>query len=169
MAAIPSRRTRSAANKFLTFVLAKEHYGIPILKVQEIIGVQEITPVPRMPPEVRGVINLRGKVIPVIDLRLRFGFSATADTKRTCIIVVQLSQSAGTSDDATPVIMGAVVDQVSEVQDIPPEQVEPAPAYGTPSKDGEAISGVGKIGKRVVMILNIDHALGREAITLAAL
>ena len=164
MAAVPSRRTRSAANKYLTFVLAKEHYGIPILKVQEIIGVQEITPVPRMPPEVRGVLNLRGKVIPVIDLRLRFGFAAIPDSKRTCIIVVQLSQAG---DDAAPVIMGAVVDQVSEVQDISPDQIEPAPSYGSHSKDQETIAGVGKIGKRVVMILNIDQALGREAVVLA--
>jgi purine-binding chemotaxis protein CheW len=165
MAAIPSRRTRSAANKYLTFVLAKEHYGIPILKVQEIIGVQEITPVPRMPPEVRGVLNLRGKVIPVIDLRLHFGFASIPDSKRTCIIVVQLSHAAG--EDGSPVIMGAVVDQVSEVQDIPPDQIEPAPAYGSHSHDRETIAGVGKIGKRVVMILNIDQALGREAVVLA--
>lgn len=166
MAAAPTRRSRSAANKYLTLVLAKEHYGIPILKVQEIIGVQEITPVPRMPPEVRGVINLRGKVIPVIDLRLRFGFPAAADTKRTCIIVVQLSPAAGSPPDTPPIIMGAVVDQVSEVQDIAPDQIEPAPAFGNSAKDGATIAGVGKVGKRVVMILNIDQALGREAAVL---
>ncbi|MFM2090821.1 MAG: hypothetical protein RLZZ127_1310, partial [Planctomycetota bacterium] len=93
-------RSRSAANKYLTFVLGSEHYGLPILKVQEIIGILDITPVPRMPPHVRGVVNLRGKVIPVIDLRTRFGIEAGADTKRTCIIVVQI-RPAGQADPVT--------------------------------------------------------------------
>lgn len=157
----PPRRSRSAANKYLTLVLAHEHYGMPILKVQEIIGLQDITPVPRMPNEVRGVLNLRGRVIPILDLRSRFGLERGEDTKRTCIVVVQVTGTAG------PVIMGVVVDQVSEVQDIPPEQVEPAPALGA-SVDTAFIAGVGKVGKRVVMLLDIDRALGSVAASLAA-
>ena len=152
----PSRRSRSAANKYLTLVLAHEHYGMPILKVQEIIGLQDITPVPRMPHEVRGVLNLRGRVIPVLDLRNRFGLERGEDTKRTCIIVVQVAAAAG------PVTMGVVVDQVSEVQDIPPEQIEPAPALGS-SVDTAFIAGVGKVGKRVIMLLDVDRALGSAA------
>ncbi len=134
---------------------------MPILKVQEIIGLQDITPVPRMPNEVRGVLNLRGRVIPILDLRSRFGLERGEDTKRTCIVVVQVTGTAG------PVIMGVVVDQVSEVQDIPPEQVEPAPALGA-SVDTAFIAGVGKVGKRVVMLLDIDRALGSVAASLAA-
>jgi len=157
--ATPARRSRSAANKYLTMVLAREHYGVPILKVQEIIGLQDITPVPRMPHEVRGVLNLRGRVIPIIDLRSRFGLDRGEDTKRTCIVVVQVSApTAG----APPIIMGVVVDMVSEVQDIPPEQVEPAPALGT-AVDTNFIAGVGKVGKRVIMLLDIDRALGSAA------
>jgi purine-binding chemotaxis protein CheW len=153
------RRSRSATNKYLTLVLAKEHYGVPILKVQEIIGLQDITPVPRMPSEVRGVLNLRGRVIPVIDMRSRFGLDRGEDTKRTCIVVVQVSNPVAGSPS---VIMGVVVDQVSEVQDIPPEQIEPAPALGA-SVDTAFIAGVGKVGKRVVMLLDIDRALGSAA------
>lgn len=147
-------RSRSAANKYLTFVLGTEHYGLPILKVQEIIGILDITPVPRMPSHVRGVINLRGKVIPVIDLRLRFGIEASADSKRTCIVVVQIRPS-GSGDTVT---MGMVVDVVSEVQDIPSDQIEPAPAFGT-TVDTAYILGVGKLGKRVVILLDIDRVL----------
>lgn len=150
------RRARSAANKFLTFQLAAEHYGIPILKVQEIIGLQDITPVPRMPSEVRGVINLRGKVIPVIDLRTKFGMASATDTKRTSIVVVQV---AAADPKAGPVIMGLVVDLVSEVQDILPDQIEPPPGFG-PGIDTSAVSGLGKSGKKVVLLLDIDRLLG---------
>ncbi len=157
--AAPPRRSRSAANKYLTMVLAKEHYGVPILKVQEIIGLQDITPVPRMPHEVRGVLNLRGRVIPIIDLRSRFGLDRGEDTKRTCIVVVQV---AAPVEGSPSVIMGVVVDMVSEVQDIPPEQIEPAPSLGT-AVDTAFIAGVGKVGKRVIMLLDIDRALGTAA------
>jgi purine-binding chemotaxis protein CheW len=156
-------RSRSAANKYLTFVLGSEHYGLPILKVQEIIGILDITPVPRMPAHVRGVVNLRGKVIPVIDLRLRFGIDAQADTKRTCIVVVQIRPAAG----ADPVTLGMVVDVVSEVQDIPADQIEPAPAFGT-TVDTAYILGVGKIAKRVVILLDIDRVLTSSEVATAA-
>ena len=157
------RRARSAANKYLTLQLANEHYGIPILKVQEIIGLQDITPVPRMPSEVRGVINLRGKVIPVIDLRTKFGMMSASDTKRTSIVVVQVSN---TDAKAGPVVMGLVVDQVSEVQDILPEQIEAPPGFG-PGVDTSAVSGFGKTGKKVVLLLDIDRLLGSDALALS--
>ncbi len=153
-----ARRTRSAAHKYLTLQLATEQYGIPILKVQEIICLQDITPVPRMPPEVRGVINLRGKVIPVIDLRSRFGMAAGTDSRRTSIVVVQVA-----TGDAKlpPMVMGLVVDQVSEVQDILPDQIEPPPGFGA-GIDTSAVSGIGKSGKRVVLLLDIDRLLGGD-------
>ena len=151
-----SRRARSATHKYLTLQLANEQYGIPILKVQEIICLQDITPVPRMPSEVRGVINLRGKVIPVIDLRMRFGMPSGVDTKRSSIVVVQVTAA---DPKLAPVVMGLVVDQVSEVQDILPEQIEPPPNFGG-GIDTSAVSGVGKCGKHVVLLLDIDRLLG---------
>ncbi len=147
-------RSRSAADKYLTFVLGSEHYALPILKVQEIIGLLDITPVPRMPAHVRGVINLRGKVIPVIDLRVRFAIAAAADTRRTCIVVVQIRPTS----EAEPVIMGMIVDQVSEVQDLAKDQIEPPPSFGS-AIDTACILGVGKLAKRVVILLDIDRVL----------
>jgi len=120
--------------------------------------------VPRMPSEVRGVINLRGKVIPVIDLRMRFGMPSAEDTKRSSIVVVQVTAA---DPKAAPVVMGLVVDQVSEVQDILPEQIEPPPNFGG-GVDTTAVSGVGKSGKNVVLLLDIDRLLG-NAINQAAL
>lgn len=150
------RRNRSAANKYLTVLLGREHYGMPILRVQEIIGIQEVTPVPRMPPEVRGVINLRGRVIPVIEMRRRFGMPTVPDTKRTCIVVLTAKQAAGS--DGAPTVVGMVVDQVSEVLDIPADQVEPPPPLGA-SIDIACISGVAKVAKGVVMLLDVDLVL----------
>jgi purine-binding chemotaxis protein CheW len=151
------RRTRSAAHKFLTVQLAHEHYGMPVLKVQEIIGMLEVTPVPRMPPEVRGVINLRGRVIPVIELRIRFGMPPVPDTKRTCIVVLT-SGSVGLSEGQQPTVIGVIVDQVSEVLDIPPDQIEPPPPLGT-SIDLACLSGMAKTAKGVVMMLDIERVL----------
>lgn len=155
-------RSRSATDKYLTFVLGREHYGLPIRKVQEIIGLQEITPVPRLPPFVRGVINLRGKVIPIVDLRLKFAMERGEDTRRTCIVVVQIERP-----EAPPVTMGVVVDHVSEVQDIPPEQVEPPPSIGG-AVDSAFINGVAKVAKRVVVLLDIDRLLSHQEIAQAA-
>lgn len=152
-------RTRSATDKYLTFVLGKEHYALPIRKVQEIIGLQEITPVPRLPDFVRGVINLRGKVIPITDLRLKFGMAKGEDTRRTCIVVVQIERAG-----APAVTMGVVVDHVSEVQDIPPEQVEPPPSIGS-TVDAAFINGVAKVAKKVVVLLDIDRLLSPQEIS----
>ncbi|MFP4163679.1 MAG: chemotaxis protein CheW [Chitinispirillaceae bacterium] len=146
------------AGKYLTFKLADEGYGLEILKVQEIIGMMSITRMPRTPDFVRGVINLRGKVIPVIDLRLKFGFEAKEDTDRTCIIVVQVES---TSDHS--VIMGIIVDEVSEVLDIQAEQIEPAPSFGS-SVDTDFILGMGKASQKVIMLLDVDKVMSKNEI-----
>lgn len=140
------------AGKYLTFELGSEVYSIEILKVQEIIGIMSITNVPKTPDYVRGVINLRGKVIPVVELRRKFGMETCEDTERTCIIVVQV---AGKDGDIT---MGILVDEVSEVVDISPEQIEPAPSFGT-AVATDFILAMGKVDNRVVILLDVDRVL----------
>lgn len=140
------------AGKYLTFRLADEEYGLEILKVQEIIQMQTITRVPRTPAYVRGVINLRGKVIPVVDLRLKFGLEGVEDTDRTCIIVVQIRQGDNV------VIMGIIIDEVREVLDIAGDNIEDAPDFGS-QIDTEFIMGMGKIGQSVKILLDIDKVL----------
>ncbi|MEI6217702.1 MAG: chemotaxis protein CheW [bacterium] len=140
------------AGKYLTFKLGAEEFGLEILKVQEIIKMMDITKVPRTPEFVRGVINLRGKVIPVVELRLKFDMPTLATTDKTCVIVVQVAH-AGSS-----VTMGAIVDEVSEVLDINGELIEPAPEFGS-SVNTDFILGMGKIAKRVVMLLDVDKVL----------
>jgi len=140
------------AGKYLTFRLADEEYGLEILKVQEIIQMQTITRVPRTPAYVRGVINLRGKVIPVVDLRLKFGLEGVDDTDRTCIIVVQIRQGDNV------VIMGIIIDEVREVLDIAGDNIEDAPDFGS-QIDTEFIMGMGKIGQSVKILLDIDKVL----------
>ena len=140
------------AGKYLTFILGNEVYGIEILKVQEIIGMMNVTHVPKTPPFIRGVINLRGKVIPVVDLRLKFGMDSVDNTDRTCIIVVQVSHSTG------HVTMGIIVDEVSEVLGVLAEQIEPAPSFGT-AVNTDFILGMGKVAQKVVMLLDVDKVL----------
>ena len=137
--------------KFLTFHLAEVDYGIAIRNVTEIIGIQKITEVPDMPDSIRGVINLRGKVIPVMDVRIRFSLSTREYDERTCIIVVNIDENA----------VGLVVDQVHEVVDIPAEQIEPAPS--TKQGSGSSfIQGMGKIGEEVKILLDVDKLLCEE-------
>lgn len=140
------------AGLYLTFELGAETYGLEILKVHEIIGIMPVTSVPRTPDFVRGVINLRGKVIPVIDLRLKFEMESLEDTERTCIIVVQVSRA---DRDVT---MGLSVDEVAEVLDVGAAQIEPPPSFGT-AVDTEFIMAMGKIGEKVVMLLDVDKVL----------
>lgn len=140
------------AGKYLTFKLGAEEYGVEILKVQEIIKMMDITKVPRVQQYVRGVINLRGKVIPVIDLRLKFGMETKETTDKTCVIVLQVQHTQGA------ITMGAIVDEVSEVLDIAGEQIEPSPDFGT-EVDTAFILGMGKVGKMVVLLLDIDKVL----------
>ena len=142
----------SLSGKYLTFKLSNETYGIEILKVQEIIGLMNITSIPRTPDFVRGVINLRGKVIPVIELRKKFNMETVEDTDHTCIIVVQVM---GTG---TPITMGILVDEVSEVVDITENQLEPPPSFGT-NIDTAFILAMGKLRDTVVILLDIDKVL----------
>ena len=136
--------------KYLTFALGHEEYGLAILKVREIIGCMDITSVPRTPAYVRGVINLRGQVIAVIDLRAKFAMEAAARTEATCIIVVEIQH------DNSKCSTGVIVDRVSEVLNIPTEQIEEPPSFGTTS---DFILGMGKVGKAVKILLDIDRIL----------
>jgi len=145
--------------KYLTFTLAEEEYGIGILKIKEIIGMLPITSVPQTPEFVKGVINLRGKVIPVIDLRLRFGMGEIDYTERTCIIVVETTGQAGT------VLIGIVVDSVSEVLNIKAEDIEDTPTFGT-RLNTDYILGMAKMEGGVKILLNIDKVLSAQEITL---
>ncbi len=150
-----------ADGKHLIFKLAEEEYGLDILKVKEIIGMMDITTVPRTPEFVKGVINLRGKVIPVIDLRLKFGMPPKEYDERTCIIVVEVTHQGGA------VMMGIVVDSVSEVQNVTGADVEPAPSFGT-AVDTDYIKGMAKIDGRVNILLDIDRILSAEEIASVA-
>lgn len=143
--------------KYLTFTLANEEYGTGILKIKEIIGMMPITTVPQTPDFVKGVINLRGKVIPVMDLRLRFGMEAIDYTERTCIIVVEIEGSGGT------VQIGIVVDAVSEVLSIKGEEIEDTPTFGT-KLNTDYILGMAKMEGGVKILLDIDKVLSAEEI-----
>jgi len=143
--------------KYLTFTLAGEEYGIGILKIKEIIGMLPITSVPQTPDFVKGVINLRGKVIPVIDLRLRFSMGEIEYTERTCIIVVEIASQAGT------VMIGIVVDSVSEVLNIKGDDIAETPTFGT-RLNTEYILGMAKMGGGVKILLNIDKVLSADEV-----
>lgn len=134
--------------KFLTFFLGQEEYAIEILKVQEIIGLMNITPVPKMPSYIRGVLNLRGKIVPVMNLRTRFGLDKVDDTDETCIIVIQ--------DDGY--LMGILVDKVSEVVDIETENIEEVPTVGVDDQ-GKYLAGLGKLQDSVKMIIEVHEVL----------
>lgn len=131
--------------KYLTFFLAGEEYGIEILKVQEIIGLMPVTRVPQSQNYIRGVINLRGKVITVVDMRLKFGLPEQEPTPETCIVVVKTGE----------VEMGIIVDRVKEVLDIRPEEMEAAPSFGA-DVDTKYLKGIGKTQGRVRLLLDID-------------
>ncbi len=141
------------SGKFLTFFLAGEEYGIEILKVHEIIGMMPITSVPRTPRFIRGVINLRGKVIPIVDLRLKFGMASKEQTEETCIIVVLVRG----------IEMGVVVDKVSEVLDIAAKDVENTPSFGA-DVNTDYILGIGKSQGKVKILLNIDQVLAASEV-----
>lgn len=143
--------------KYLTFTLAEEEYGIGILKIKEIIGMMPITAVPQTPDYVKGVINLRGKVIPVVDLRGRFGMEEIDYTERTCIIVVEIQGESGM------VMIGIVVDSVSEVLNIKKEDIEATPTFGA-RLNTEYILGMAKMEGGVKILLDIDRVLGAEEI-----
>ena len=158
MAKDATKTGKARAGKYLTFKLESEEFGLEILKVQEIIQMQSITRVPRTPPFVRGVINLRGKVIPVVDLRLKFAMDHAEDTERTCIVVVQIR------NENSVVVMGTIIDEVREVLDIPEASIEDTPSFGT-SIDTEFILGMGKIGQNVRILLDIDKVLSAQELS----
>jgi purine-binding chemotaxis protein CheW len=145
--------------KYLTFTMANEEYGIGILKIKEIIGMMPITPVPQTPGFVKGVINLRGKVIPVVDLRLRFSMEEMEYTERTCIIVVEMAGQDGT------VQIGIVVDAVSEVLNIKGDDIEDTPIFGT-KLNTDYILGMAKMEGGVKILLDIDRVLTADEIKL---
>ncbi|MCB9068283.1 MAG: purine-binding chemotaxis protein CheW [Calditrichae bacterium] len=140
--------------QFLTFTLARQEYGIEIRHVTEIIGIQRITDLPDMPAYIKGVINLRGKVIPVVDVRLRFGMENRKYDERTCIIVVNFNDAA----------VGLVVDTVSEVMNIPAHNIEPSPKASLKSSGGRFIKGLGKVEDDVKILLDIEQLLFDEAL-----
>jgi len=145
----------SHAGKYLTFFLANEEYGLKILTVHEIIGMMPVTRVPRTPDFIRGVLNLRGKVIPVVDLRIRFGM-AVVETQDVCIIVVQVRG----------IQMGIVVDRVSEVVTVLADDIEPPPSFGF-DVPTDFLLGIAKSQGRVKMLLDIDHVLTSTEIVTA--
>ena len=150
----------SKGGKYLTFALGKEEYGLEILKVREIFGYMEITAIPRTPSYVRGVINLRGQVMAVVDLRAKFSMDSVERTDQTCIIVVEISCGG------RKISTGMIVDHVSEVLEVPGDKIEDPPSFGT-SVDSDFILGLGKIGDSVKILLDIDKVL--EADEIAAL
>jgi purine-binding chemotaxis protein CheW len=148
-----ARRTNQGKEgKYLTFALAREEYGLEILKVREIIGYMNITAIPQTPAFVKGVINLRGQVIPVIDLRAKFGMDTKDVTEETCIIVVEITQKGRKFNT------GIVVDHVQEVLDIAGDKIEESPQFGS-SVNTDFILGMGKVGESVKILLDIDKVL----------
>lgn len=143
--------------KLLTFSLGEEVYGVSILQVKEIIGMLEITSVPRTPDFIKGVINLRGKIIPVMDLRIKFGMDEQEYDERTCIIVVEIEIKGNQR------LIGVVVDMVSEVVNVHADDIEPPPEYGS-KLDHNFILGIGKIKEKVVIILDINEVFQCEEI-----
>jgi purine-binding chemotaxis protein CheW len=139
-------------SQYLTFMLGGEMFAIGILAIKEIIEFDSLTEVPMMPPCVRGVINLRGAVVPVMDLSARFGRPATAVTKRTCIVIVEI-EAAGEHQ-----VVGVTVDAVNEVLEIPHADIEPAPSFGVNIRT-DFICGMGKLDGKFVIILDTDHVL----------
>jgi len=151
-AVLDSPTARQRQGKYLVFHLGKEEFGVQVLKVREIMGVQEITSVPQTPDFVKGVINLRGKVIPVIDLRRKFQLEDAAYTQRTCIIVLQVAH------ESSSVLMGVIVDGVSEVLTIQEAEIEDTPQFGDDIKMPYLL-GMAKVKGKVKILLDIDEVL----------
>lgn len=151
---------RAKPGKYLTFKLSVEDYGLEILKVQEIIGLMSVTHVPKMPDYMRGIINLRGKLIPVVDMRKKFCLPDQKDTEKTCIIVVVVEVLS----ESTKITIGILVDSVSEVLSITGDQLEPPPAFGS-KLNTEFMLGMGKVGNKVILLLDIDKILQQTEVT----
>jgi len=147
--------------QYLTFKLGEEVFGLDVGKVREILDFTTITKVPRTPEFMRGVINLRGSVVPVVDMRVKFGMSATEKTVNTCIVVAEVEL------EGDAIVLGALVDSVQEVFELEPGQIEPAPRIGTKLKT-EFIKGMGKRDDRFIILLDVDKAFSAEELSLVA-
>ena len=158
---IPSPDAARQSAQYLTFLLGTEMFGIAILIIKEIIEFHEVTPVPMMPPCVRGGINLRGAVVPVVDLQARFGQQPRPVTKRTCIVIIELG-----SNSELPVV-GVVVDGVNEVLDISGADIEPAPAFGAQLRT-DFIAGMAKVRDRFVILLSVEQVLAIDELAALA-
>lgn len=156
-ATVPAEQAGAEQKQYLTFMLGGETFAIGILRVKEIIGYGGLTEVPMMPECIRGVINLRGAVVPVMDLSARFGKQTTAITKRTCIVIVEVEANGERQD------MGVVVDAVNAVLEIAASDIEPAPAFGAKIRT-DFIEGMGKIDGRFVILLDINQVLSTDEI-----
>jgi purine-binding chemotaxis protein CheW len=141
--------------QYLTFFLAGEEYAVGILQVREILEVDAITRVPSSPPWIRGVINLRGSVVPVVDLALKLGLPETEITRRTCIVILEASVSG------QRMILGALTDAVSQVIDLRPSEIEPPPDFGTPVHPS-CLAGMAQAGRKFILLLDVDHVLSAE-------
>jgi purine-binding chemotaxis protein CheW len=150
-------QTSALAGKYLTFTLNSESYAIPVLKVREIIRLVSITPIPQMPAFIKGVINLRGKIVPVADLRLRLNLDAAQPTERTCVVVVHVKMASGVA-----IHLGLVVDGVEEVLNLAAADIEETPEFGA-KLHTEFLLGIAKVKGKVSALLNIDRVLGTEA------
>ena len=160
-AASPVVALTNLAGKYLTVVLENEAYGLNVLKIREIIRLQKITPVPQMPDFVKGVINLRGRVIPIIDLRVKFGLKAEF-TERTCIVVVQVKMPS-----EQVVQMGLIVDSVEEVVNLTAAEIEPTPEFGA-KIDTTYLLGMAKVKGQVKTLLDIDRDVAPETVSAIA-
>lgn len=166
----PARKAAVARNvaqevaeqqQYLTFLLGDEMFAIGILSIREIIEYGFVTDVPMTPPFIRGVLNLRGAVVPVVDLSVRFGRQARENTKRTCIVIVEIESSKGSQE------MGVVVDTVSEVLEISPDDIEPPPEFGARIRN-DFIKGMGKIEGKFVIILDLNRVLSVDEVAVVA-
>ncbi len=160
-AALAAAGLAADQQQYLTFVLGEEMFAIGILSIREIIEYGHLTDVPMTPPFIRGVINLRGAVVPVIDLAVRFGRTARETTKRSCIVIIEIDSDKGRQE------MGIVVDAVSEVLEIPPLEIEPPPEFGTRIRT-DFISGMGKVNGSFVVLLDVNRVLSLEEVAVVA-
>lgn len=156
-AAALSASSSNEQQQYLTFTLGDEMFAIGILTIREIIEYGNLTEVPMTPPFIRGVINLRGAVVPVIDLAIRFGRQSRETTRRTCIVIIEVETDKGRQE------MGIVVDAVSEVLEIPPSEIEPAPEFGTKIRN-DFIAGMGKVNGNFVVLLDVSRVLSMEEV-----
>lgn len=161
--ALTTHKVREEESQYLTFLLGKEMFAIGILSIKEIIEYGQVTSVPMMPNFVRGVINLRGQVVPVIDLQARFGRPSSLVGKRSCVVIIELQLSPEQEQH----VIGVLVDSVSEVLAIAPAQIEKAPQFGAKLRP-DFISGMGKIDDKFVIILNVEKVLSVDELSALA-